>query len=263
VDIIVAAPGRAGGSLALAAEMAGHRIVGVISRSGAFDGRFRQLTTGEALPAADLLVIGSRDVDIESMAAVLAPVCIRVRAAVHLSGYKSLSALAPLREVGCDIGSFHPLQTLPDPVTGSKALAGSWVAVTAGAGLLDLLWGLAVSLGMTPFEVADADKPAYHAGAAAASNFVISALDLAQALFQRAGLPFTALQPLTVRAVANAFEHGPRDSLTGPVAREDWETVSGQMRAVAELGLERLRQFQAMTAATAITAGRVLPEELG
>lgn len=263
MDIIVAAPGRAGGSLALAAERAGHRIVGVVSRSGAFADRFRQLSMGAVLPAADLLVIGTRDTDIERTAAAMAPMCGRVRAAIHLSGYQPLSGLAPLEAVGCETGSFHPLQTLPDPVTGSRALAGSWVAVTGGPPLRDRLFDLAVSLGMRPFAVADDCKPLYHAGAAAASNFVISALDLAQTLFDHAGLPFAALQPLAARAVANAFEHGPRESLTGPVARQDWETVAGHLRAAAELGPERLAQFRAMTAATAVTAGRTLPEGLG
>ncbi|HSL26821.1 MAG TPA: hypothetical protein VLA54_11110, partial [Acidimicrobiia bacterium] len=83
MDIIVAAPGRAGGSLALAAETAGHRIVGVVSRSGALADRFRQLSMGAVLPAADLLVIGTRDTDIEPTAAAMAPMCGRVRAAIH------------------------------------------------------------------------------------------------------------------------------------------------------------------------------------
>ncbi|MEX0667117.1 MAG: DUF2520 domain-containing protein, partial [Acidimicrobiia bacterium] len=72
LEMIVAAPGRAGGALAIAADAAGHRIVGVISRSGWLADRFEQLPYDAELPAADLLVLATRDDQIQSTAARLA-----------------------------------------------------------------------------------------------------------------------------------------------------------------------------------------------
>jgi predicted short-subunit dehydrogenase-like oxidoreductase (DUF2520 family) len=262
IEMIVVSPGRAGGALALAAEVAGHRIVGVVSRSGVFTGRFPQLSDGADLPAADLLVIATPDSHIEPTAERLAPVSPRIGAAVHMSGFKSIEALAPFGRLGIATGSFHPLQSLSDPETGARSLAGAWAGLTATEPLFGTLTELAVSLEMIPFRLRDADKPLYHAAAAAASNYVIAALDLAGALVASASVPFEALVPLVRTAVDNAFSLGPKAALTGPIARGDWDTVRGQFEALASALPDRTKQFRLMAEATAITAGTTLPQDL-
>ncbi|MGQ0849792.1 MAG: DUF2520 domain-containing protein [Actinomycetota bacterium] len=261
--IIVAAPGRAGGSLALAASAAGHSIVGVVSASSAFAGRFAQLSYDRPLPAAELLVVAAMDRAIAPTAARLAPHAKETEAAIHLSGFTSVSALHSLADAGCQVGSFHPLQSLPDPETGAASLAGAWVAVTAVEPLAGRLDELAASLSMRPFPLADQAKPLYHAGAAAASNSVVAALDLAERLFTEAGVPFAALQPLVDTSVRNAFATTPAEALTGPVARGDWATVAGHLKAVSGLGEDRVTQFRGLVEAAAIAAGRRLPAHLG
>jgi len=262
LDIIVAAPGRAGGALAIAAEAAGHRIVGVISRTGSLADRFLQLSYDTDLVAADLLVIATRDDHIETTAARLAPFASKVGGAVHMSGFKSVDALAPLVQLGAATGSFHPLQSLSDPETGARSLAGAWAGVTAEEPLFGLLTDLATSLGMIPFRLIDSVKPVYHAAASAASNYVVAALDLAASLLESAAVPFEAVGPLSRTALANAFARGPRQALTGPIARGDWETVRGQFAAVKEIAGDRAQQFRLMAEATAITAATTLPEDL-
>lgn len=260
--MIVAAPGRAGGALAIAAEHAGHRIVGVVSRSGSMADRFPQFPYDADLPAADLLVIAARDDHIESTAIRLAPFAANVRGAIHMSGFKTIDSLAPFGRSGIAIGSFHPLQSLSDPETGARSLAGAWAGVTAHEPLFHLLTDLATSLDMVPFRLLDALKPVYHAAAAAASNYVVAALDLAGVLLESASVPFEALAPLTRTAVSNAFVQGPRHALTGPIARGDWETVKGQLEGVASVQPDRSKQFRLMAEATAITAGKPLPGDL-
>jgi predicted short-subunit dehydrogenase-like oxidoreductase (DUF2520 family) len=115
---------------------------------------------------------------------------------------------------------------------------------------------------MVPFRLLDEDKPAYHAAAAAASNYVVAALDLAGSLLESAAVPFEALEPLTRTAVANSFTQGPTRALTGPIARGDWATVKGQLEGVARARPDRLDQFRLMAQATAITAGQPLPGDL-
>ena len=259
LGIIVAAPGRAGGALALAARAAGHQIIGVISRSGAMADRFQQLPYDSDLPAADLMVIATRDDHIESTALRLAPHARLVGGAVHMSGFTSIESLAPLASMGIDTGSFHPLQSLPDPEAGARSLAGAWAGLTAAEPLFDVLEGLARSLEMVPFRLLDAMKPIYHAAAAASSNFVVAALDLAGSLLESAAVPFEAIAPLTQTAVANAFAQGPRLALTGPIARGDWETVRGQFKAIGQAKPDRSRQFRLMAEATAITADTTIP----
>lgn len=262
LDIIVAAPGRAGGAVAIAAENAGHRIVGVVTRSGSMTDRFSQIAYDVDLPSADLLVIATRDDHIESTAIRLAPFAGEVRGVVHMSGFKTIDVLAPFGRSGIGIGSFHPLQSLSDPETGARSLAGAWAGVTADEPLFGLLTGLATSLEMVPFRLLDSVKPVYHAAASAASNYVVAALDLAGSLLESASLPFEAVAPLTRTAVSNSFTQGPRQALTGPIARGDWETVKGQLEGVARTQPDRLHQFRLMAEATAITAGKSFPEDL-
>ena len=213
------------------------------------------ITIGEPIPPVDLVLIAVRDNAIADVAAMLAPLVGDVGAAVHLSGATPVAALAPLAAAGLDTGSFHPLQTLPSPDTGADRLRGAWVAVTAVPPLRETLHALAASFGGRPFDLEDDHKATYHAAAAAAANFPLAALAVSHDLFAAAGVPFEAAQPLVEAVVANAFEHGPRHSLTGPVARGDVGTVAAQLAAVAEEVPEWEAAFRSFVAATADVAG--------
>ena len=84
----------------------------------------------------------------------------------HVSGATPLSALDPhVRRI-----SLHPLQTFTR-ARGPEQLDGAWAALTAETDeALELGLELARVLGLEPFELADADRPLYHAGAAVASS---------------------------------------------------------------------------------------------
>ena len=83
---------------------------------------------------------------------------------------------------------------------------------------------LARTLGLEPFELDDADRPLYHAGAAMASNFLVTLHEAAASLVAAAGAPPEALEPLMRRTIENGFE------LTGPIVRGDWATRGGAPR---------------------------------
>ena len=261
MKIILAGPGRAGLSLALAARAAGHEIVGVLGRGGAAAGAARLHTAvldwEELLPAADLLIVGVRDDAIGEIAGRLAARAIGVRAAVHLSGSVTIGALAPLAESGLATGGFHPLQSLPDPDTGARRLAGAWVGITtADPALHASLTDLAGSLGMTAFELADDRRALYHAGASAAANYVVACLALAERLFAAAGVPWEAAIPLVEAVVRNAVELGPVEALTGPIARGDVATVAQQRAALHAAVPDLEGDFADIGRAVARLAGR-------
>ena len=69
---------------------------------------------------------------------------------------------------------------------------------------------LAELLGLRPFELADSARTLYHAGAVFASNYVVALQRAASLLFESAGAPPEALEPLMRRTIENGFE------LTGP-----------------------------------------------
>jgi predicted short-subunit dehydrogenase-like oxidoreductase (DUF2520 family) len=140
----------------------------------------------------------------------------------HVSGATPLSALEPHRRRF----SLHPLQTFTR-ARGAEQLDGAWAAVTAEAEeSRGVGFRLAELLGLKPFELADVARPLYHAGAAIASNYLVTLHAVAADLFRAAGAPPDALVPLMRRTIENGFE------LTGPIERGDWETVEAHRRAI-------------------------------
>jgi predicted short-subunit dehydrogenase-like oxidoreductase (DUF2520 family) len=179
-----------------------------------------------------------------------------VGVAAHLSGFTPVLALREIQERGTAVGGFHPLQSLPDAESGAKALEGSFVGIDGDQLGADVLTHLAVTLGMEPFRLDDAARPAYHAAAAAAANFVVTSLAVSADLFHSAGIDPKVSRPLVERAVANVFEKGPAASLTGPIARGDIDTVIGHLTAAHDVSEYVGRQFRLMAEATTIRAGR-------
>jgi predicted short-subunit dehydrogenase-like oxidoreductase (DUF2520 family) len=140
----------------------------------------------------------------------------------HVSGATPLAALAPHeRRFG-----LHPLQTFTRE-RGPEQLDGAFAAVSAEGedGLAVGLW-LARTLGLEPFALADDKRAAYHAGAAIASNYLVTLRRAAGSLLEAAGAPPAALDPLMRRTIENGFE------LTGPIARGDWATVDAHVAAI-------------------------------
>ncbi len=260
--IIIVGPGRAGLSLGLAAAAAGHSLAAVVGRDAiqAEAAGIRldtvALTPSQALPEADLAVLAVRDAAIAPVAGAIADQAEQVGAAVHMSGLTSVAALDSLRARGLAVGSLHPLQTMPSPEGGAAQLEGAWFAVTAAEPLRSKLRDFARSLGGHPFDLADEARALYHAAASAAANFPIAALTMAADLFDTAGVPFAAAEPLVSAAIANAFEMGPRPALTGPVSRGDVATVQAQLEAIAEQAPAWLRPYSVLVLQLARIAGR-------
>jgi predicted short-subunit dehydrogenase-like oxidoreductase (DUF2520 family) len=261
VEVILAGPGRAGLSLALALSASGHRLLGVLARrlegleaAAAVLPGMRWLDWHGPLPPADLLIVAVPDRAIAEVAERLAPQAAALRGAVHLSGLTPVSALAALAE-SCPIGSFHPLQTLPNPRDGAARLKGAWVAITCGDDrLFHRLVEMAQSIGCHPFALDDERKALYHAAAAAAANFPVAALAVSRRLFDAAGVGFGVAEPLVRAAVENALALGP-EALTGPVARGDVGTVAAQVEAVRRGAPDLAEAFLALVRATARVAG--------
>jgi predicted short-subunit dehydrogenase-like oxidoreductase (DUF2520 family) len=248
--------------LALALDRAGHEIVGVVGRrpSAAQElaGRVGAdaIELGSILPSADVLLLTVRDDAIGDVAGRLAPLVIEVGAAVHVSGLRSVTVLEPLAAAGLEVGSWHPLQALPSPKAGAERLAGAWLAITTESKrLAQVLDQVSLDIGGRPFRLDDELKPLYHAAAAAAANYVTTALGLGESLAETAQVPWEAARPLVEAVVANVFEMGAGAALTGPIARGDVSTVKAQLAAIREHAPELMEDYQAFGRATARLAG--------
>jgi predicted short-subunit dehydrogenase-like oxidoreductase (DUF2520 family) len=240
--------GRLGTALAAALREAGVGVDGPAGR-------------GEVPRRCEAIVLCVPDAEIPAAAATVARAAPLVG---HTSGATRLTALEPARGEGFGL---HPLQTFPERAAsgatpGERAPTGA-LRTFAGAGCavagttpaaLDFAIRLAELLDMTPFEIDDEGRAAYHAAASVASNFTVTLLAAAERIAAGAGLaPHEAralLAPLVRRTVESVAELGPGRALTGPIARGDDETVARQRAAVAERTPDLLPLFDAMVDAT-------------
>ncbi len=150
--------------------------------------------------------------------------------------------------------SVHPLMT----VTAEGAVftgAGAAVAGSTARALI-VARDIAVSLGMSPVEIGDSDRAAYHAAASIASNFLVTLEDAAERLLATTGADRALLVPLVRAAVENWAAVGGPAALTGPIARGDDVTVARQRAAVAERLPDLLDLFDTLAAHTAVLARR-------
>ena len=177
-------------------------------------------TTGRELVCgdADLVVLCVPDRAIAEVATAI-PIGPWV---AHVSGARSLPELDPHTRRF----SVHPLQTL-QLGRGPEQLDGAWGAVS-GESEEALAAGIELArlLGLTPFELADEERPIYHAGATVAASFLATLHDMAADLLEAAVAPPEALEPLMRRVIENGFAH------TGPHVRGDRETIELHLAAI-------------------------------
>jgi predicted short-subunit dehydrogenase-like oxidoreductase (DUF2520 family) len=140
----------------------------------------------------------------------------------HTSGATPLSALDPHeRRFG-----LHPLQSF-SRARGPEQLDGAYAAITAETDEAhEIGFELARLLGLEPFALAEGDRALYHAGAAIASNYLVTLHRAAAEIFEEVGAPAEGLRPLMQGVIDNGFE------LTGPIARGDWATVDRHLDAL-------------------------------
>ncbi len=238
--LAVVGRGRLGTAVSAAMRAAGLHVHGPLSRD-------------ERPERADAVLLCVPDSEIPAAAAAVAGL---VPLAGHTSGATPLSALAP---AGAAAFGLHPLQTFTGG-EGPERFAGAGCAVAGETpAALELALALAQDLGMRPFEIADEERPAYHAAASIASNFLVALQATAEQVAGGAGIePAEAralLAPLVRSTVENWAVLGPERALTGPVARGDRATVARQRDAVAEVAPHSLALFDELVARTRALSG--------
>ena len=236
--------GRVGRALAVALRAAGVAVQGPVGRG--------------AVPAdCNAILLCVPDGEIPAAARTVAGAAPLIG---HTSGATPLTALGTA--AGARFG-LHPLQSItpgarPEDIEGAGcAVAGSTSEALAFSA------GLARRLGMTPFEIDDAGRAAYHAAASVASNFLVTLHAAAETIAAGAGLePPEAralLVPLLRRTVDNLAALGPERALTGPIARGDHATVAAQRDAVEDVAPQLLDLFDELVRHTHALTGREVP----
>ncbi|MFQ5880396.1 MAG: Rossmann-like and DUF2520 domain-containing protein, partial [Dehalococcoidia bacterium] len=153
---------------------------------------------------------------------------------VHTSGAATVAALAPAREAGAQVATFHPLQTFADADQAVASLPGTTFALEGEGRVVEELKRLAAALGGRWLILHSEEKALYHAAAVMVSNYAVTLMQAAAELWRAFGVQsqvaVPALVPLLRGTVGNMEAVGLPRCLTGPIARGDVATVRSHLQ---------------------------------
>ena len=156
----------------------------------------------------------------------------------HCSGALPAAVLADAAEYGAKAASVHPLFAISGGGSAQAKIGTALFTLEGDESALATVSVLLDVCGVHHREIASSDKPLYHAAAVCASNLAVGLFASAQTMLERCGFGADeargALRSLFVGNCESIAERGPVDALTGPIERNDAETVVGHLMAFRE-----------------------------
>lgn len=262
--------GTVGTALSVRLSSKGYPVIAVSSRSQTSARKLAQAVSGchafnnnqDVADAAELIFITTPDDVIASVASEVQ--WHTGQSVVHCSGALSTDILKPAKELGAQVGSFHPLQTFASVKQAIENIPGSTFAVEAEESLLSTLKDMATTLDGHWIELKATDKVIYHAAAVIACNYLVTLVKLAADLWQSFNIPQSqatqALLPLIRGTIHNIDTVGIPQCLTGPIARGDIETIKKHLDALQKVAPALLSTYQELglqTIPIALAKGRI------
>ena len=262
--------GTVGTALAVRLNQSGYPVVAVSSRSRisaeslakAVDGCRVFESNQAAADNAELIFITTPD-------DAIAPVASEIKwhpgqSVIHCSGADSVAILQPAKELGAQVGAFHPLQTFASVQQAIENIPGSTFALEAEEPLLNTLKDMATALDGQWVELKASDKVLYHASAVIACNYLVTLVKMATDLWQTFNVPTPkatkALMPLIRGTLHNIDTVGIPQCLTGPIARGDIGTINKHLDALEQTAphlLPTYRELGRQTITIALAKGRI------
>ncbi len=264
MKVAIIGAGVLGTSLGILLRRVGYEIVAVCSPNRRSAQEARILIgagdvvgdNGMAALGADLVILAVPDRAIASVAIEVSASGALKRGAIvaHCAGGLPAGVLSGVTAAGGFKGAIHPLQSFADVDSAVRMLPETFFFLEGEQEAVDVLRSVVIALDGRPVEIAGADKALYHAGAAAASNFLVTLVNYAVTLLFHAGVPkdaaLAALLPLIKGTVSNLETVGLPDALTGPIARGDLGTVQRHLRALETMPGDMARLYRQLARKT-------------
>ncbi len=184
-------------------------------------------------------------------------------AAAHLSGSRAITfhlggALAStlLRDAGLEgpVASVHPLHSFGDFTWSARNFSGTWCACEGDEAALEVLRPAFEAIGGRTFTINANRKPAYHAAGVMVSNYLNALTAAGIDTYGLAGIDrgtaAALIAPVLRNTVENIVAHGPGATLTGPIARGDWQLVEAELETLRELDPALAEIYRVMGART-------------
>ncbi|MEN6330384.1 MAG: Rossmann-like and DUF2520 domain-containing protein [Smithella sp.] len=238
--------GKVGTAIGHLLKKAGHKIIAVSDKSTAALNTALPYTGGEAFSDPKKAVIGADiilittpdDIIAEACHEIAIPELVEGKFIFHMSGAGSLDLLDAAKSAGASVASIHPLQSFSSIDTAISNIPGSIFGITADKKVQKKAGIIVRDLNGTPIFISPAQKPLYHAAACFASNYLVSLLNVVEAIYESIGISKENAQkaylPLVYGTLKNIEKSGAIQALTGPIARGDAGTIKKHIAAIEE-----------------------------
>ncbi len=163
----------------------------------------------------------------------------------HTSGAKNSGALETLKKKGAITASFHPVQTF---VSGATKYTGTFqsifIAIEGDAVAVKAGFKIARLIKSKPFKLSKNQKVFHHICCVFSSNYLVTLMNIGEEIYMKPdgkkilknGFKtinfFDIYKPLVVQTLRNLSKNGSISSLTGPIERNDTDTLELHLKSI-------------------------------
>lgn len=154
----------------------------------------------------------------------------------HFSGALSSDVFTDSQSTGAGVCSIHPMLAFSDKLTSYRIPANTFFALEGDETAVSALKSLFESLGNIVCRIDKSKKSLYHTAASVLSNELVAVLDMGYSLLEECGFSrdeaVKATHNLVLGNVNSVLENGCVKALTGPVERNDLQTVKKHVESL-------------------------------
>lgn len=187
---------------------------------------------------SDAIVLAVPDGAITAIWEQLKMLPIQNKLIIHFSGSLSSMVFSEIERYHAYGYSIHPLLAVHDKYTSYQDLARAMFTLEGHPAYLNQLKVMFENFGNTVEIISARDKVRYHASAAMASNLYVGLVNLCEEMLRSCGFSarnaHKALAPLILGNVNNIVGAGTSGALTGPIERNDVETILTHLEHLTE-----------------------------
>lgn len=242
-NITIIGFGKVGSAFAFAVQNSGYRVKYVIDKNARLlqrykkhftDCNFEENITSLSLKESDIIIISVRDNQVQDVVREIKNVKtdLRNKYIFHTSGALTSDVFESIKSKEVQTGSMHPVQTFNKLyVKGDNLLKGIYFGIEGDYESLKLFRRLCKKLGSNYLEIKKHHKILYHIACVISSNFLVTNLFILEEIFGKIGNKnvMKVFKPIIIKTLENAEQYGISKALTGPISRNDLNTIENHL----------------------------------
>ncbi len=227
--------GKVGTTLGMYFKRKGVDVIGYFSVNKNDTQKASQLTHSKSysevenlIAESNLIWITTTDDTIQSVATQIAnlPTLLnKQKTFIHASGVHTISQLLPLQKKGFSVATAHPLFAFSNPIENEKLLDNIFFTIEKEEERLIKL----LNKTKNDFLLIKSDKkPLYHLASVVLSNYLVTLSHISKQIYNQVGIENKDLNKATIpliESVLSNIKNQGKEALTGPIRREDKETI--------------------------------------